>query len=183
MKSPQRGLDPVSAEGLCPVSTWSFLHRFTEDRKGSQDTSIDPAPSPMSFFPLYLPSHPPPAQRGKAGVLILVCTCVLCLLLSVCVCMFVCVHFLRAGKADTVNPGSCLRGFTSHCVRPCSGDGRKLFIGLQMLEWAWEIFLFHHSFVCVCVCVCSSRKLWWLLIFSSLSVTISLSVCCAALLH
>lgn len=179
MKSPQREQKPRSGvrRGGFALSASDLLHRFMEERKGSQDTSIDLAPPPTSLFPLYLPSNHPPAQKGRTGVLILaesVHVCCVCVRLYVCVCAF-----LRAAKADTMNPGNCLRGFISHCVSRCLGDGRKLFMGLKMLEWAGEMF-FSTTTVCMCVCVSPSRNLWWRLIFFLIvSNYISLRLLCS----
>ena len=47
--------------GLCPVSIQSFLHRFMQERKGSQDTCIDLSPSPASLSSSYPPSNHPRA--------------------------------------------------------------------------------------------------------------------------
>lgn len=54
MKYPQswaEAFSRVSRGGLCPVSIRSSLHRFMDASKGSQDNSIDLAPSPTSRFP------------------------------------------------------------------------------------------------------------------------------------
>lgn len=146
-----RSLDPVSRGRLCPVSIWSSLHRFMEEREGFPGYLNRSGPIPH----ISLPSNPPPAQKGRARVY----TRVLCLLPCACALVCLCVRAFKSWKkADTMDPGSRLKGFISHCVSQCLGDGRKLFMGLKMLE--------RYIFFPIQLCVCSSRKLWWLLIFS-----------------
>lgn len=126
------GMRPRSSvwRWLCPVSIHSPLHRFIEERMGSQDTTIDFGPSAPTththLFPPIIHLHPPIAQKCKGTQefpISAVHACYDCL--PVCVCVQA---FLRAGKADTMNLVHCLRGFISYCVRKILGDGRKLFM-------------------------------------------------------
>lgn len=111
----------VSRGGLCPVSIRSSLHRFMDKRNGSQDNSIDLAPSPTSPHPLHLPPNTLSVQRGKAGV------------------CWEGVSVFKITKSCTMNPDSCLGGFISSCVSPCLDDRRKM--RLQMLKFDTKLFL------------------------------------------
>lgn len=138
------------------ASDFTCIDSWKKERVPRTPQSIWPHPPPPRHIstPFYLPSNPPPAlqKKGRAGESAHVRR--VCYSLCALVCLCVSLYYRELEKADAMNPGGCLGGFISHCVSRCSGDGRKLFMGMKTPEWAGEIFLFTTA-LCACMCVCS----------------------------